>query len=184
MTPINPVLESNQSRRRTEGPIYWSPGSTAHLNAFWYPFCFPWKERFHYTFFYYWMEDSAEGNSDGSKIKRWHFNYRTLIKARGWWLWTRPPLIVPPDVLIKWDRVGGGNNNKKKGHRADTKQRRSSVGIWEYGCPGPAEMKTHVQTKRAQYPRKRPRQMRSWSGRASIPPPQTDYQYRSRPARP
>lgn len=150
MTPINPVLESNQSRRRTEGPVYWSPGSTAHLNAFWYPFCFPWKERFHYTFFYYWMEDSAEGNSDGSKIKRWHFNYRTLIKARGWWLWTRPPLIVPPDVLIKWDRVGGGGKTtatKKRSpgrHKAET-QLGGNLGIWmsrtgrnEDACPNKA----------------------------------------------
>lgn len=108
-------------------------------------------------FFYYWREDSAEGKSDGSKIKRWHFNYRTLIKACGWWLSTRPPLIVPPDVLIKWDRSGGeAGRGGGKGHGADTKQRRSSVGIWEYGCPGPAEMKTHLQTKRAQYPKKRP----------------------------
>lgn len=77
------------------------------------------------------MEDSAEGNSDGSKIKRWHFNYRTLIKARGWWLWTRPPLIVPPDVLIKWDRVGGGNNSNKKKVTGPTQSR--DAARWEFG---------------------------------------------------
>lgn len=126
--PINPVLETNQSSRRTEGPIYRSSGSTAHLNAFWYPFCFPWKERFHYTFFFYWREDSAEGKSDGSKIKRWQFNYRTLIKASGWWLCTRPPLIVPPDVLIKWDCSGGG---KKKKVTGPTQSR--DAARWEFG---------------------------------------------------
>lgn len=40
----------------------------------------------------------------------------------------------------------------KKRSPADTKQGRSSVGIWEYEGPGLAEMKTHLQTKRGQYP--------------------------------
>lgn len=80
------------------------------------------------------MEDSAEGNSDGSKIKRWHFNYRTLIKARGWWLWTRPPLIVPPDVLIKWDRVGGGGGGGTTTTKKVTGPTQSrDAARWEFG---------------------------------------------------
>lgn len=175
MSPINPVLEPNQSSRRTEGPIYWSSGSTAHLNAFWYPFCFPWKERFHYTsFFYYWREDSTEAKSDGSKIKRWHFNYRTLIKASGWCLRTRPPLIVPPDALIKCDCSGKKRSQGR--HKGET-QLAGNLGIW---TSRPAEMKTHLQTKRAQYPKKRPRQMSTGAAGFSS---QT-YYHRSREARP
>lgn len=124
MTPINPVLETNQSCRRTEGAIYWLSGPTAHLNAFWYLFVSR-EKNVSITPFLYWREDSAEGKSDGSKIKRWHFNYRTLIKACGWWLCTRPPLAVPPDVLIKWDCSG-----KKKVTRP-TQSR--DAARWEFG---------------------------------------------------
>lgn len=64
-----------------------------------------------------------------------------------------------------------------KGHWADTKKRRSTVGIWEYGCPGLVEMKTHLQTKRAQYPEERPAR---WDHGAAGFSFQTYYQYRSR----
>lgn len=64
-------------------------------------------------------------------------------------VYTGRPLIVPPDVLIKSDC-------SEKRSSADTKQRRSSVGIWEYEGPGLPEMKTHLQTKRGQYPGERP----------------------------
>lgn len=67
----------------------------------------------------------------------------------------------------------------RKGHRADTKQSRSSVGIWEYGCPGLVEMKTHLQTKRAQYPEE---SAARWDHGAAGFSFQTYYQYRSRSA--
>lgn len=65
---------------------------------------------------------------------------------------------------------------RKKGHRADTKRRRRSVGVWEYEGPGRLQMKTHLQTKHGQYPGAGP----------SIPPPpsQTYYHHRSRGAHP
>lgn len=65
------------------------------------------------------------------------------------------PLIVPPDVLIKWD-CSERRRRRKKRSAADARRRRSALGLWEYGCPGVPQMKTHFQTKRAQYPEEVP----------------------------
>lgn len=80
------------------------------------------------------------------------------------------PLIVPPPVLIEPDRSAERSP-------ADTKRRRSSVGIWEYE----GRNEDASPNKARSIPRREARQMRSWSTQIFI---QTYYHYRSPGAEP